>query len=220
LYRGFNKRPKAVILPKNFCMNKLATWLSVLCLVLIGLLYYFHFTHVDFEKFKFVTRPVDTSSKGNNFRMAYFEMDSVDQNYEYAKFIRENLKKKEEQLNNQLLEMKKGYQRHWDEYKKKKGPVLSQADNDAMNSQYQGMLQEYNNKQKEMTDELESEKYKMYADANKKITEYLKVFNRDKGFNYIIADQANVFYYKDSLYNITQELVKGLNSQYALEKKK
>jgi len=60
----------------------------------------------------------------------------------------------------------------------------------------------------------------MYADANKKIMEYLKEFNKDKGFNYIIADQANVFYYKDSLYNITQELVKGLNSQYELEKKK
>jgi outer membrane protein len=152
--------------------------------------------------------------------MAYFEMDSVDQNYNYAKFIRENLKKKEDQLNMQLMELKKGYMKQWDEWKKKKGPILSQADNDAMNNQYQGMLQEYNNKQKELTDELESEKYKMYADANKKITEYLKEFNKDKGFNYIIADQANVFYYKDSLYNITQELVKGLNSQYELEKKK
>ena len=176
-------------------MNKIATWLSILSLVLIGLLYYFHFTHVDFEKFKFVTRPVDTSSKGG-LRMAYFEMDSVDQNYEYAKFIRENLRKKEE------------------------GPVLSQADNDAINRQYQGMLQEYNNRQKQLQDEYEAEKYKMYADANKKIQEYLKQFNKDKGYNYIIADQANLFYYKDSVYNITTELVKGLNSQYQLEKKK
>jgi len=201
-------------------MNKFATWLSILSLVLIGLLYYFHFTHVDFAKFRFITRPADTSSKGNSFRMAYFEMDSVDQNYEYAKFIRENLRKKEEQLNMQLLEMKKGYQKQWDEWKKKRGPVLSQADNDAMNSQYQGMLQEYNNKQKELQDEYESEKYKMYTDAHKKITEYLKEFNRDKGYNYIIADQINVFYYKDSLFNITQELVKGLNSKYEQEKKK
>jgi len=89
-----------------------------------------------------------------------------------------------------------------------------------MNSQYQGMLQEYNNKQKELQDEYESEKYKMYTDAHKKITEYLKEFNRDKGYNYIIADQINVFYYKDSLFNITQELVKGLNSKYEQEKKK
>jgi len=200
-------------------MNKIATWLSILALVLIGLLYYFHFTHVDFSKFKFINRPADTSSRGNQFRMAYFEMDSVDQNYEYAKFIRENLKKKEEQLNMQLLEMKKGYQKQMDEWKKK-GPVLSQADNDAMNRQYQGMLQEYNTRQKELQDEYESEKYKMYADANKKITEYLKEFNKDKGYNFIIADQANLFYYKDSVYNITKEVIAGLNSLYKQDKKK
>src|SRR5207248_2429897 len=163
----------------------IATWLSVVSLVLIGLLYYFHFTHVDFEKFKFVTRPVDTLSKGG-LRMAYFEMDSVDQNYEYAKFIRENLRKKEELLNMQLTEMKKNYQKQMNDELKKKGPVLSQADNDAMNRQYQGMLQEYNVKQKQLQDEYEAEKYKMYADANKKIQEYLKEFNKDKGYNYII----------------------------------
>lgn len=151
--------------------------------------------------------------------MAYFEMDSVDQNYEYAKFIRENLRKREEQLNTQLLEMKKGYQKQMDEWKKK-GPVLSQADNDAMNRQYQGMLQEYNAKQKELQDQYEAEKYKMYADANKKITEYLKEFNKDKGYNFIIADQANLFYYKDSVYNITKEVITGLNSLYKQDKKK
>ena len=200
-------------------MNKLATWLSILSLILIGLLYYFHFTHVDFSKFKFINRPADTSSRGNHFKMAYFEMDSLDQKYEYAKFIRENLKKKEAQLNAELDEMKKGYQKQMDEWKKK-GPVLSQADNDAMNRQYQGMLQEYNLRQKQLTDELEAEKYKMYADAYKRIAEYLKVYNKDKGYNYIIADQANLFYYKDSLYNITPELIQGLNNLYSQEKKK
>src|SRR5690242_11536377 len=102
------ERLKRLSCQKNFCMNKIATWLSILSLVLIGLLYYFHFTHVDFSKFKFV-RTADTT-KGT-FRMAYFDMDSVDQNYEYAKFIRENLKKKEEQLNMQMAEMKKGFQK-------------------------------------------------------------------------------------------------------------
>jgi outer membrane protein len=151
--------------------------------------------------------------------MAYFEMDSLDQKYEYAKFIRENLKKKEAQLNAELDEMKKGYQKQMDEWKKK-GPVLSQADNDAMNRQYQGMLQEYNLRQKQLTDDLEAEKYKMYADAYKRIAEYLKDYNKDKRYNYIIADQANLFYYKDSLYNITPELIQGLNELYNQEKKK
>ena len=199
-------------------MNKIATWLSILSLVLVGLLYYFHFTHVDIANFKFRTRPADTSTSRGQFKMAYFEMDSVDQNYEYAKYIRENLKRKETDLNKELNDLKLGYQRRMAEWQKK-GANISQAESDAMNREYEQMRENFNTKQKQLTDEYESEKYKMYVDANKKISEYLKEYNKDKGYNYIIADQANLFYYKDSVFNITQDVIRGLNSLYKDKKK-
>jgi outer membrane protein len=199
-------------------MNKIATWLSILSLVLVGLLYYFHFTHVDIVNFKFRTRTADTSTSRGQFKMAYFEMDSVDQNYEYAKYIRENLKRKETDLNKELSDLKLGYQRRMAEWQKK-GSNISQAESDAMNREYEQMRENFNTKQKQLTDEYEAEKYKMYVDANKKISEYLKEYNKDKGYNYIIADQANLFYYKDSVFNITQDVIRGLNTLYKDKKK-
>ena len=146
-------------------------------------------------------------------------MDSVDQNYEYAKFIREALKKKESDLNVKLNNLRMGYQKRMAEWQKK-GSNISQAESDAMNREYEQMRETFNNTQKQLNDEYESEKYKMYVDANKRIAEYLKEYNKDKGFNYIVADQSNLFYYKDTVYNITQELITGLNSLYKLDKKK
>jgi len=60
----------------------------------------------------------------------------------------------------------------------------------------------------------------MYVDANKRISEYLKEYNKDKGFTYIIADQPNLIYYRDTVYNITRELIDGLNNLYKQDKKK
>jgi outer membrane protein len=201
-------------------MNKIATWLSILSLVLVGLLYYFHFTHVDFSKLKFNSKRVDTSAATKaQFKLAYFEMDSVDNNYEYVKFIREALRKKEADLNLQLNRLKSGYQKKISEWQKK-GSNISQAESEAMNREYQQMQVNFESRQKQLNDEYESEKYKMYVDANKRIADFLKEFNKDKGFTYIIADQPNLIYYKDTVYNITQELIEGLNNLYKQDKRK
>ena len=129
-------------------MNKIATWLSILSLVLVGLLYYFHFTHVDLSKFKFTSKPSDTSAAHTGrFKMAYFEMDSVDNNYEYVKYIREALRKKEADLNMQLNNLKSGYQRKIAEWQKK-GSNISQAESEAMNREYQQMQINFENRKK------------------------------------------------------------------------
>ena len=200
-------------------MNRIATWLSVLSLVLVGLLYYFHFTHVDLSKLRFTSKRNDTAvATPGHFKIAYFEMDYVDKNYEYIKFIRESLKKRESELQNELLRVKMKYQKQWGE-RQNKG-VTSQAEADRMNQEYEQMQISFNAEQKKLNDEYETVKYNMYVDANKRISEYLKDFNKDKGYSYIIADQPTLFYYRDTLYNITHELIEGLNNLYKQQDKK
>ncbi|MEY2639710.1 MAG: hypothetical protein RIR90_1192, partial [Bacteroidota bacterium] len=48
----------------------------------------------------------------------------------------------------------------------------------------------------------------------KKIEDYLKVYNAQKGYAYIFSSAPEFMYFKDTVYNITDEVVKGLNQQY------
>jgi len=200
-------------------MNRIATWLSVISLVLVGVLYYFHFTHQDLSHLSFRTQRVDTATvEPGQFKIAYFEMDSVDKNYEYAKYIRESLRKRESDLQAELHSLKLRYQKQWGD-RQNKG-VTSQAEADKMNQDYEQLMQQFNGEQKKLSDEFEGYKYNLYVQANKKISDFLKEFNKEKGYSYILVDQPTLFYYKDTAYNITRELIDGLNNLYKQEKEK
>ncbi len=200
-------------------MNRLATWLSILSLVLVGVLYYFHFNQADKSKIQISNRSNSDSGSTGQFKMAYFEMDSVDKNYEYLTEIKDNLRKKEENLNKQLSSLKNSYQQKIAAWQQK-GANISQAESEAINREYQQMQLNYDNRQKQLGDELESERVRMLTDVHKKIADYLKEYNKVKGYNYIITDEQSLIYYKDSVYNITLDVVNGLNALYRQQKKK
>ena len=70
------------------------------------------------------------------------------------------------------------------------------------------------NKEQAMGCDLQDESFKKMQVVNKKIEDFLKDFNKDKGYSYILAHQPGTIYYKDSRYDITTEMLKGLNAGY------
>jgi outer membrane protein len=50
------------------------------------------------------------------------------------------------------------------------------------------------------------------------IKNYCKEFNKDRRFSYIIAREPGLFYYTDTAYNVTSDLLKGLNAFYSKKK--
>ena len=58
-------------------------------------------------------KPADT-----NFKIAYFEMYSIENNYEYMKEVKKQLKTKENQLSGQLTTMKNSYMKKVNRYQK------------------------------------------------------------------------------------------------------
>jgi outer membrane protein len=55
--------------------------------------------------------------------------------------------------------------------------------------------------------------------VKKKIEEFLAQYNKDGKYSYIVAYEQGLFYYKDTAYNITNDLIRGLNLEYKNEKK-
>jgi outer membrane protein len=51
-------------------------------------------------------------------------------------------------------------------------------------------------------------------DVRTKIEEYLKEYNKNNTYSYIFSYEPGFIYYRDTLYNITNDVLKGLNEKY------
>jgi outer membrane protein len=195
-------------------MNKIALGLSILSLAMAGVLFYLYFSKPAGARVKSnLKEQARTEAPADKFTMAYFEMDSVESNYEYVKEIRETLRRKEDQMNTRLNSMKNNFQKKiagWQQ----KGPNISQAESEAMNREYQQMQMDYENEKQRLDENLKTEYQKLLMDVNKKISDFLKEYNKEKGYTYIITNESSLIYYKDSVYNITRDVVEGLNASY------
>jgi outer membrane protein len=197
-------------------MNKnVSLAFNVVLLILVGVLFYLHFSG---SPKKASTQTLAASSKStsadpSNFNIAYFEMDSIENNYTYLKDIKNQLKTREQGMSNELNGLKK---RYFDKVNK------FQQEAQTMTQERQGMMQQelmneqktIQNKEQGMGAEFQEESYKKMQDVNRRIEEYLKEYNKDKGYSYILAYQPGTIYYKDAKYDITSEVLKGLNESY------
>ena len=77
------------------------------------------------------------------------------------------------------------------------------------------MQQNYQIRKQTLQESLMKHNEDMKADIRKKIEDYLKEYNKVKGYSYIISYEANSFIYiKDTASNITDDLINGLNATY------
>ena len=162
----------------------------------------------------------DTSQFKGNFRMAYFEMDSIAANYEEVKELKKELATREEAINKEIDKKAKDWQNKYNYYQDlaQNGKLPeSQSEsarreldelNEAMKNRKQQLDQDYNSYQMTKQNEIKS-----------KIEDFLKEYNKTKNFSYIVSYEQGLFYFKDTAYNITADVVKGLNVKYKPGKK-
>ena len=199
-------------------MNKIALVISILALALGGVSLYLN-TKGDSPK-KPVSKERSSTDSGasQQFTMAYFEMDSLENNYEYVKDIRQALKQKEENMNRELQSMGTKFRQEMAAWQQK-GSAISQEESEQMNRRYQQMNDAYAKKEQELKESLGEESQKKLMDVNKRIGDFLKEYNKTKGYTYIITNEQSLIYYKDSVYDITADVLQGLNDLYKAGKK-
>lgn len=208
-------------------MKQLPLILSIVALALSGLTMY-RLSQNEKLKTVFVSGRPDISSRtnastgtaSNGAGIAYFEMDSIENNYQYVKDSYAQVKSKEETINNELAGIERGYQKKIQEWQQK-GSQMTQAESQQAQKEYAQMQQNYQSRKMTLEQELTDMRNKKLRDIQVKIEEYLKHFNKDKGYAYIFSYEPALFiYYKDSAYNITPELLAGLNEEYKKNKSK
>jgi outer membrane protein len=198
-------------------MKQLSIALNVLLLILVGILFYLHFQGNSKPAIKEVPatgrnviseNPVTPSSK-----IGYFEMDSLQANYNYFKDALNHLKEKERVMNTELNSMEKEYQRKVNEWQKK-GAAMSQAEADAAQRENAQLQQAYQVRKQTLEESFGKQSLDFKKDIKKKIENYLKEYNKDKNYSYILSYEPDFIFLRDTTCNITPDLVNGLNAEY------
>jgi outer membrane protein len=186
--------------------------LNVLLVIAVATLFFLYFSKKAPQMGAALSNN-NPAPSGQTFRIAFFEMDSVENNYNYFKDVRNQFRAKEQQLNADLQELKNRYNKMYEEY----GQAHAALSIEEKNKREQALIslqEEYKQRQEVQGSSLQNEGFKYRQEITKKIQDYLKEYNKEKGYAFIFSSNPDLLYYKDSLYNITNELVKGLNEAY------
>ena len=198
-------------------MNKVLLILNIILIVAVGILYYYFIEYriQDEHRIKDANAAV-----ANNFKIAYFELDSLQEHYTYFKEVRDELSKQEAQRNKQLENIRANYMNKLKEYNQK-GATMSQTDQSNFEEELRKLQSNYEERQQALGQEMNTLYMQKMQSVKQRIQDFLKSYCKDKGYAYVFAASSNddYLYYKDSVRDITSNIVDLLNEEYKASKK-
>lgn len=195
-------------------MKNINSIINIILAVAVSVLFYLHFA--GNKKSKSVAMAKPNCSKG--CVIAYFEMDSIQNHFEYYKQIIDELTKKEQDVRNDLATKKNINLNKLKEYQSK-GASMTQDQMVAARQDMEKRENDYQFQEQSEASKLSAETRDKLLEVKKKIEDFLKDYNKDKVYSFILSNSSDLIYYKDSSFNITNEIVKGLNDMYKPKKK-
>lgn len=196
-------------------MKNASLVLNLVLLVAVAVLFYLHFSSV--KKADAVPPATATNTSGavhkGDFRIAYFEMDSIQNSFGAVKDVRAELSKEETRLSNELAQLQKSYNDKFTQYQSQ-AKTMSSVESEAANRDIMQMQQKFAAAKQQMEQRLQDLSVRKTQEIKSKVEDFLKEYNKDKGYAYIFAHEPAFMFYRDSTYDITADVVKGLNEKY------
>ena len=156
----------------------------------------------------------EKKTAGSGFKIAYFDMDSLEAHYDFFKDAQSQVKAKESAMQMELSSLDRANQKKVEAWRQK-GNTMTQAEGEQAQQEYQAMQQNFQSRKQALEQDVYKYTEDLKTNIRRKIEDYLKEYNKQKNYTYIIAyDPSSFVYSKDTTYNITGDLVEGLNSAY------
>jgi outer membrane protein len=146
-------------------------------------------------------------------KVAYFEIDSIQNNYKFFKEVKSALQVKDMENAKQLTALKNAFAAKYQDLQKN-GQGMAQAEVASRQQELAQLEKNYTSKEQQLAQELQEESFKKLQEVKKKIEQFLEKYNKAKTFSYIFSSNSDLMYYKDTTYDITTDIVKGLNAEY------
>lgn len=198
-------------------MKNILLIINIILICLVGYLYFLHFSSGKKREMRIIQSHLDSGHKGGS-KVAYIDLDSLQNNYTYYKKIKADFERRQEAANDEIEGMQKKYQARAMQLQQK-GAAMNQQEQQAAMQEINKMQQDLQTRKQAIDNDLYNYNSKMKEDILNRIQNFLKVYNKDGKYSYIFSYEPGFMFYKDSTLNITTDVITGLNNLYTENKK-
>lgn len=150
-----------------------------------------------------------------SMKIAFVESDSIDSLYQFSKDCRNILTKKQQNIEATLNQRGQAFQSAYQNFvQKAQSNQLTQEQGQAQQAALQRQQQQLQELSQRLQAELQEETARYAQAINDSVQHYLKAFNKDRKYGLIFLKVGNNLLYADQAYNITKDVIAGLNKAY------
>ena len=162
----------------------------------------------------------DTSASG--LKIAYVEVDSLMTQYDYAKDYGETLQKKSNNARNTLTTKGNALQAAVNNFQQKlnNNGFTSREQAASQQAAIERQQRDLQELQARLENELANETAKFNETLRDSLQNFLKDYNKDKQFSLILTKQGDNILLADKRFDITNDVINGLNKRYKPAPKK
>ncbi len=148
-------------------------------------------------------------------KFAYVDLDSLQEKYLYYQEKTKEFNTKKETADRDL---NAAFQKIDNERVAfiQRGQSVTQAEAENFQRVYQGKMQNLEEQKKQLENNIATEGMKTMEELKKTMNTFLEEYNKDKKYTFIFSFSTamDILFYKDKSYNITNDVVDGLNKAY------
>jgi outer membrane protein len=161
----------------------------------------------------------ETTSTG--LKIAYVEVDSLMTQYDFAKDYSVTLQKKSNNARNTLTTKGNALQAAVNNFQQKlnNNGFTSREQAASQQAAIERQQRDLQELQARLENELASETAKFNETLRDSLQSFLKAYNKDKQYSLILTKQGDNILLADKRYDITQDVINGLNKRYKPAKK-
>lgn len=153
-------------------------------------------------------------------RIAHVNIDTLESQYEYLKTKRKDFEERKKGMSDELERSQRQFQQDYIAAERKASAgTLTQTELESTSKRLMQMKQSLESREAALTEKLLAEQDEFNKDLQKRLDEFLKEYNKDKHYDYILSHSKAIGFImlaNDQL-DITQDVVTGMNELYKKE---
>ncbi len=157
---------------------------------------------------------VNTNTNGTlkNASIAFVELDSLNEKIGFIKDRRKELEIEQKAIETEWQNGYRSLENRKNEFLKR-GNSITQQEAEKFQGELLQQQQQVDQRKQGLTQKLSEKSYKFMDDIQKKLKDFLNEYNKTKNYQYILTTGTGLDYmlYKDSSFNITQDVISGMN---------